>query len=287
VHEYDTALKALLQGSENSIFEKITGVSAGRGRWLNVELPEVQQTRVDLLFETLEPSRRLIGLELQSANDPSRPLRMAEYSLRVYRIQKQFPEQYVLYVGDQDLTMASELAGPNHICRYTIIDIRDFDEEILLNSPFEADNILAILMRHKNRRETIRRILKRIAILKGGARYAAFAKLLIIAGLRELEDSIHTEVRQMPILNDIMDHKVLGPAIRQGLEQGRKEGKEEGKQEGKQEEGLAILRKQIAKRFGRLPGWAEERLAAMSVAELEDLSIAVLDANTAAELFDR
>jgi predicted transposase YdaD len=95
----------------------------------------------------------------------------------------------------------------------------------------------------------------------------------------------------MPILNDIMDHKVLGPAIRQGLEQGRKEGKEEGKQEGrqegKQEEGLAILRKLMIKRFGRLPGWAEERLAAMSVAELEDLSLAVLDANTVAELFDR
>ena len=137
--------------------------------------------------------------------------------------------------------MASELAGPDHVCRYTIIDIRNFDEE----------------------------------------------KLLVVAGLRKLGDSIRTEVRHMPILDDIMDHKVLGPAIRQGLEQGRKEGKEEGKQEGKLEEGLAIMRKQMTKRFGRLPGWAEERLAAMSVAELEDLSLAVLDAKTVAELFDR
>jgi hypothetical protein len=179
--------------------------------------------------------------------------------------------------------MASELAGPNHVCRYTIIDIRNFDEEILLNRPFAADNLLAILTHHKNRRRTIRRILERIAILEGGARYDAVGKLLIISGLRKLGDSIRTEVRQMPILDDIMDHDVLGPAIRQGLEQGRKEGKEEGKQE----EGLAILRKQMTKRFGRLPGWAEERLAAMSVAELEDLSLAVLDAKTVAELFDR
>jgi len=43
----------------------------------------------------------------------------------------------------------------------------------------------------------------------------------------------------------------------------------------------------MIKRFGRLPGWAEERLTAMSVAELEDLSLAVLDAKTVAELFDR
>ena len=45
--------------------------------------------------------------------------------------------------------MASELAGPNHVCRYTIIDIRNFDEEILLNSPFAADNLLAILTHQK------------------------------------------------------------------------------------------------------------------------------------------
>jgi len=53
VHEYDTVRKALLQSSRNSIFERITGAKVGR--WLNVELPEVQQTRVDSLFETLDP----------------------------------------------------------------------------------------------------------------------------------------------------------------------------------------------------------------------------------------
>jgi len=42
----------------------------------------------------------LIGFELQSSNDKSLPLRMAEYALRVYRKYGQFPEQYVLYVGN-------------------------------------------------------------------------------------------------------------------------------------------------------------------------------------------
>src|SRR5450631_228729 len=137
MHEYDTVLKALLQNSQNSIFERITG--ARIGRWLNVELPEVQQTRVDLLGETADPTRKLVGLELQSTNDPLLPVRMAEYSLRVYRLYSQFPEQYVLYVGDREMRMPSELAGPNHHCKYTIIDIRTIDEETLLNSPFNAD----------------------------------------------------------------------------------------------------------------------------------------------------
>jgi len=238
---------------------------------------------VDLLFEILEELRRLIAIELQSKNDPLLPLRMAEYSLRIYRIHKQFPEQYVLYVGNQELTMPSALIGPNHICRYKIIDIRLFDEEMLLNSPFAGDNIMAILAIHKDRRETIRRILIRIAKLEVAARDAAFSNLMILAGLRKPEDSIRTEVKHMAILDDIMEHDVIGPAIRQGIQQGI----HQGRQEGRQEEVLKVLRGQMAKRFGSPPAWVEERLANSPLAALEELSLRFLDANNIEELFNR
>jgi hypothetical protein len=87
----------------------------------------------------------------------------------------------------------------------------------------------------------------------------------------------------MPILNDIMDHEVIGPAIRQGLEQG----KQEGRQEGKQEEAVAMLRRLMTKRFGPLPRSVEDHLAKLSLAELENLGDRFLDAGSIAELFDR
>ncbi len=266
------------------MFARITG--AHSGRWLNVELPSVTQTRVDLLFETLEigADRRLIAMELQSTNDPLLPLRMAEYSLRVYRLHKQFPEQYVLYVGTARLSMPAALKGPNHFCRYTIIDIRKFRAETLVNSPFPADAVIAILARYAERPEIVRRILARIAkIGKGAALDAAFSKLMILAGIRELEEVVRTEAKHMPILNDIMNHKVIGPAIRQGMEQGR----ELGSQIGRHEEALAILRRLITKRFGPLPAPAEDRLSKLSTAELEDLGDRFVDATTLADLFDR
>ena len=40
----------------------------------------------------------------------------------------------------------------------------------------------------------------------------------------------------------------------------------------------------IEKRFGALPGWAGEKLAALSAPELEDLSMRVLDAKSVEEL---
>ncbi len=284
MHEYDTVLKALLRNPQNSILERITG--ARIDHWLNPEFPEVQQTRADLLGETAD-RQRLIALELQSDNDTSMPLRMAEYALRIFRLHKHFPEQYVLFVGNKEMRMPSELTGPNFYCRYKIIDIRELDEEALLASPFDGDQIMAILTRHKDRRETIRRILSRIATLEGGARDTAFKKLMILAGLRKLEDSIRSEVRHMPILDDIMDHDVIGPAIREGLQQGRREGLREGRQEGLQQGELTILRRLIGKRFGAVPAWADERLTKLSTAELEEISVRLLDVKNIEDLIGR
>ena len=193
MHEYDTVLKSLLQDPRNSVLAQIAG--APMGRLLNVELPEVQQTRVDLLFETSEELPRLIVVELQSANDSLLPLRMAEYSLRVYRIYKRFPEQSVLYVGNQQMNMPSALIGPNHLCRYKMIDIRLLDEEMLLNSPRAGDNIIAILARHKDRRETIRRI---AAVKEGGMQAIVKATMgrWFTEGFRNSSPNVVAQVEQ-------------------------------------------------------------------------------------------
>ena len=164
--------------------------------------------------------KTLIHLELQSTNDRHMAVRMAEYALRVYRKYKKLPEQIVLYVGNRRLQMPDQLKGPTLDYRYKILDIRELEPEELLDSTFATDNVLAILTRLRNRKEAIRRILVRIAKLERGPREIAFSKLLILAGLRELEDSVRAEAQSMPIMHDIMDHKVIGPAIRQGLKEG-------------------------------------------------------------------
>jgi hypothetical protein len=73
----------------------------------------------------------------------------------------------------------------------------------------------------------------------------------------------------MPILDDIMDHDLLGPAIRQGIQEGE----------------LTIVRKMLNKRFGTLPDWADQRLTNLSSPEIEDLSLRLFDAKTLEELF--
>jgi predicted transposase YdaD len=93
----------------------------------------------------------------------------------------------------------------------------------------------------------------------------------------------------MPILNDIMDHEVIGPAIRQGRREGkaegRVEGKAEGKLEGKIEEAAALAQRQLTARFGPLSPKARRSLAKLTLPELEDLAIRLLTAKDISELF--
>src|SRR5438128_11074383 len=72
MQEYDAALKLLLQGSARRTMRELTGTDVLR--WLDVELPKVQNLRLDLLGETAGGD--LVHLELQSTNEAVIPLRM-------------------------------------------------------------------------------------------------------------------------------------------------------------------------------------------------------------------
>jgi predicted transposase/invertase (TIGR01784 family) len=277
MHEYDVALKVLLQASTDLLLRQLTGVSVAR--WLNVEIPEVSSSRADLLGAAADGT--LVHIELQSTNDPDMALRMAEYSLRIYRRFKKFPKQIVLYVGEAKLRMNARLTGPDSAFQYTLIDARELDGAQLLASERIEDNLIAILTKLEDRTVAIRNILERIAGLEKSARRDALAQFLIISGMRTLEETIKEEALKMPILNDIMDHKVLGPAILQGRREGRQEGLQEGLQEGRH----AILRRILEKRFGQIPEWVEKRLTGLPAADLDEVGVRILDASTFEDLF--
>ena len=188
--------------------------------------------------------------------------------LSVFRFFKRFPRQVLLYVGEAPLRMASELRGDDVSFRYRAIDIRELDGERLLASEGVGDNVIAILARLRDHKDAVRRIVERIAGLVPVERETALGQLLILAGLRHLEETVEREARKMPILGDTLDNKVLGREFKRGLQEGE----------------LTVLRRLIEKRFGAIPSWAEERLADRSAADLEELSVRVLDAQSIEDL---
>jgi hypothetical protein len=189
VQEYDVALKLLLQGSASLTMRELTGTTVAKG--LDVELPKVQNLRLDLLGETVDGG--LVHLELQSSNDPAMPFRMVEYCLGVHRLLGQFPRQILLYVGEAPMHMENQLHGPGLAFEYRLIDIRTLNGDLLLESGDVGDNIIAILTRLRDDKEAVHKIVERIAGLATAERETALAQLMILAGLRHLSNAVEQE----------------------------------------------------------------------------------------------
>lgn len=150
--------------------------------------------------------------------------------------------------------------------------MRDLDGDMLLESADPGDNVLAVLGRLRDSKAAVAEIVRRVAGLDASRRDVAAGQLMILAGLRGLEETVEKEIRKMPILEDIMEHKVLGREFRRGEAKGKAEGE------------LLILRRQMVKLFGVLPDWAEKSLNGYSAAELESLGERLLDARSLEEL---
>jgi hypothetical protein len=273
MHEYDISLKLLLRSGGGELLRSLTG-GVEVARWLDVELPELRAARVDLLGETAAGG--LIHIELQSTNDAAMALRMLEYCTSVYRLFRRLPRQVLLYVGEAEMRMPRELTGECLWFRYEAVDIRTLDGDVLLESGSVGDNVIAVLARLRNERDAVRTILERIATLAPAQRDLAFAQLVTLAGLRKLEEFVEKEASKMPILTDIMDHKVLGREFKRGMQEGRLEGRLEGE--------ALLLRRQIERRYGPIPAWANERISKCSLAEIEALADRIFDAPTLEDL---
>jgi predicted transposase YdaD len=269
VNQFDIALKSLLQRQLQSGFlATLTGFRIAE--WLGTELPEVRTRHVDLLGRT--DSGDLVHIEFQSRNDPRMALRMAEYALAIYRRHRIFPTQVVIYVGERPLGMPTSLTGSGWAYQCRIVDIRTLPTEQFLASPHLEDNVLAVLTRLADSRATIRQILERVSTAPPDQRTAAIGELLLLAGLRQLRVIMKKELERMSVLIDINRHTIFGPMYREAIQQGALEA----------ERRLAL--RLLTKRFGKLPSASARRIRSMDSAELETLTLRLLDAGSLSDI---
>lgn len=268
MQDYDTVLKLLMKGSAKNLLHQLTNDSITK--WVDIQLPVAKQLRVDLLGETADG---LEHIELQSQNDSEMPVRMLEYAMAIQGVYGVFPRQTVLYVGKEKLRMSSALEIEQLSFRYTLKDASQLDGEALLASEDIGDNILAILARVPKQEDALRRIMAGIARLDPSKRQDTISQFLIVSGLRGLGKKVREEAEKMPVTESILDHDVIGPVYRSGMEKGRLDGER------------AIVSRLLEKRFGPLSASVVERLNLSSTAALEEIGTRLLDASSLEEVF--
>jgi predicted transposase YdaD len=288
---YDAVLKDLFQQDHPTLLSRLTGGKAVRES-LNVEFAAVMERRADLLLLLIDKS--IFHLDFQSDNDSDMPYREGIYGLMAGQKYRRKIRQTVLYTGQGRMTMPDRLDLGEIKVAYRLVDIRDFDAEVLLRSGNPGDYALALLAR--GGADRLREILEKASRLPGPQREKVLAQLVALSGLRRLDGKLTMEMKSMGIAKYVDDNQFLreirAKALKQGRAEGRAKGRAEGRAKGRAEgkaEGeakamIALLHNQLGTRFGPLPKWARVRLEGATPAQLGRWAKKLLTANTLEEV---
>jgi hypothetical protein len=274
--DFDATLKDLFQRDRPTLLRRLShGVRVKGFLSLNVELPRVEQRRVDLLVSLADNS--LLHVEFQSARDPAMPYRMLEYWLLIKRHFQRPLGQAVLMVGEA-AGGASDFEEDGLRFQYEIIELRKIDAKELIQTGNYGDLALAVLASGGDKR--VREILERAAAVKGPARDRLLVQVLILSGLRGISGKVEWELKHMSVTMPIAKHQFLARIGRQAFEEGKAKGEARGEARGEAIGMGKVLRGQIESKFGPLPKWAQARMAKGSRAQFARWARKVLVADT-------
>ncbi len=244
---------------------------------LPTALPSTE-LRVDFLARLEDES--ILHMEFQSFNDTNMPWRMLRYYTAIAeKYQTHNIKQLVVYVGNEKLRMKSSLKIKNLVFRYEILDIRQIDCKILLESQDPVDRIMACLCKIEDEGYLIEKLVETLEGMEEEQRKDYIMKLLTLTELRpKLRIRLSEEVRHMPIVVRPEDIKLPKRKLRKdilyrlgleegkqigfqegeiiGIEKGRKIGHEEGFLRALQDTVLTAIRGKL----GRVPEGVEVRV---------------------------
>jgi hypothetical protein len=278
----DLPLKDLLRDGRSKLIELLAGTAVVRT--LFTEFPRFNLRKSDLLFE-LE-NGTLFHPEIQSRNEKKMPVRMGEYGLLIDDAYSLPLSQCILYIGQKAMRMPGTYIIARHVFSCPIVDIRDFNADILLSSGFPSDIVLAMLASGGEKR--IVEILERLAVYDTRQRRRAVAFLLSLSTLRHGTSTILKKDQQrMPVyLADLnLEENYL---FQQGEERGLKLGLQRGGQEATNQNRDQIanaLTEALKKRFQRIPAKYAKRIQSANLDQLSSWFINATTANDLTEVF--
>lgn len=286
--QYDITVKELLQAAPPKLLQLIWGTQPVE--ILTVDFPKVRMRHPDFVVRTKRGD--IEQLEVQSDNDDDMEWRMLEYYPLLRKLFGRPPIQRVLYIGLKPLKMVGYIEEPNLQFRYEVIDLRQIDAELLLKSKSVEDRIFAILCHADNAQTNIRRILHSLSPLPAKIQGDKIEQLLILSRLRGLTTMVSNEVRQRNAVKEILRETgvwqewVNEEAEKISVQKLEKAARLAEKQaaQARRDERIKLLTRQLETLYGKLPKWANEKIAAAQSRTLEKWMMRLLKAKSLEEV---
>ncbi len=178
-------------------------------------------------------------------------------------------EQFVIYLKEttSDAVFIEQFTDTNTVHRFRVIRIWEQDPAPLLASVGLLP--LAVLARTDSPESLLEQVAAQVDMIEEPSQQRNISACTqLLAGLKYDNNLITSFLREELMQESVVYQRI----IRQGIEQGRKE------------EALSVVLRQLTRRIGMIALELRSQLEALSVTQLEELSEALLDFSTTADL---
>lgn len=241
-------------------------------RWLlSIQPQEIEVLKTELTLEPiradavsfLQTANQILHLEFQTtpASNPSMPLRMLDYSVRLKRQYRCAVAQVVIFLqkNTNEVAFTEEYRDDTTIHRYRVIRLWEQNSALFLANP--ALLPLAPLTQTDSPQAMLAQVAESVARIADREQRQNIAGCIeILAGLRFEKNLIRQFLRE-----ELMQESVIYQDI-------------------VQKEAFKLISRQLNRRFGEIDSQLIERVRRLSAEQLENLGEALLDFSEVADL---
>ncbi|MDF2388162.1 DUF4351 domain-containing protein [Nostoc ellipsosporum NOK] len=257
-------------------------------RWLlpGVE-SDIQVLKTELNLEPiradsvtfLQTSSQILHLEFQTSPTSTPPLdfRMLDYYTRLKRQYWCEIEQVLIFLQatSSEIVFNTEYVDKKTRHEFRVIRLWEENPTPLLT------NVALLPLATLAQTDSLTELLTQVAaavdmIEETDERQNISACVQVLAGLRFDKNLIQQLFREEIMQESVIYQDILQKGLQQGLQQGE--------EQGKKQEALALILRQLARRFGDIQPQIEQQIRTLSITQLEDLAEALLDFTSQSDL---
>ncbi|XHR84658.1 MAG: Rpn family recombination-promoting nuclease/putative transposase [Gloeotrichia echinulata GP01] len=246
-------------------------------RWLLAsDTSDIQVLKTELNLEPiradsvtfLQIPNQILHLEFQTTPKSTPPLdfRMLDYYTKLKRQYWCDIEQVLIFLQKTSAPIAfgTEYVDKNTVHRYRVIRLWEQDPAPLLANP--ALLPLATLAKSDTPQALLEQVAAAVDMIEETeSRRNISACVQVLAGLRFDKNLITQLFREDIMQESVIYQDILQKGLQQGLQQGEQQGE------------VAVILRQLTRRFGAIAPEIDQQIRALSITQLEDLAEALLD----------
>ncbi|WP_448514638.1 Rpn family recombination-promoting nuclease/putative transposase [Parathermosynechococcus lividus] len=218
----------------------------------------------------------ILHLEFQAEPEPTLPLRMLDYWLRLYRTYQCEIVQVLILLRRTRVHVPDVFELPNTTHRYRVVKLWEEDPQQFFAIPGLLP--FAVLGKTNNEAGLLQAVADQIRQIDSKQAQQELSTIVqLLAGLQYSKEMIQAIFREGMMRESVIYQEILQEGERKGRREGEQIGLQRGRQEGQLEGECTLILRQLRCRLGTLPDAVVQHIHGLSLEQLDALGEALLD----------